>query len=126
MKQRNYFLVVREMSEEGVELKWGYDIFMRPMPWGIWFKSIIPFRNNPYRFVRVFGLLKPFSEYCPYWEDGDVFFDAKHVFTPEKVTPLFVIEWAIQSIYYGTSLRFWRWPVCVEIKQKVKRFFSSW
>ena len=89
-------------------------------------KAILPFKSNPWRFVRVFSLVKSFSEYQPYWEEYRVVFDSEHIFLSERVTPLFVIEWAVQSIYYGTSLRFWKWPVCVEIREKVKRFFSSW
>ena len=110
MNQRSYFLVVRMMSTEGVDLVWGKDIFTRPMPWGIWLSAICPRLSNPWRFIRVFGLSKPEHEYRPYIEDGRIYFEDQ-AFLPEAITPLLVAEWIVQSLYYKTSLKFWNWPM---------------
>lgn len=123
------YIAVRIPEHEYSDLMQGHDFFARPMPWGLWIKAILPVQRNPWRFARVIDLPQPIAAYDQAnVEDGELVFDREHHYKLERPNGLLVIEWIIQSIYYGTSLKFWRWPVAQDLRQalrRLRRYFST-
>lgn len=103
-----YFVVVN-VENSPKELSVDRDIFVRPMPWGIWLKAVFGLDRGMWRFARLIGI--PDLERCQLAiEDGHLVVDTE-IFPIEKSSPLIVVLWAIESVYYKTSLKFWNWPM---------------
>ena len=102
MKPSRHY-IMRIPTATGMQLD--RDIWDRPMYWSIWLKAMFS-GSDEWRLV--FLPEESLAGLTMIWDTDELIANSR-AYRPENPTWAHVLIWAIESIVYGTSLKFWAW-----------------